>query len=541
MRKAPKAIDGFVPRNANRKVGEVDSKRRLGQAEHANPIGADTNTTRAWTGNLPAPRPVTRQEVDDSLKDIDDETEVKPKRRLFGRRRNKPPVSRRRKIIKRSILAFVVIVLLVAAFIGIKAFIAGTSIFKGNIFDIFQNAPLKTDAKGRSNILVFGTSGSIDDTRHDGADLTDTLMVLSIDQKKKNAFMISLPRDLYVDYGAACAEGYQGKINSMYDCYSNGGTNDEAGAKALQKKIKQVTGLSMQYYAHINWAVVVSAVNAVGGVDVNVEGNGYNYYCINSGIPKGGIVDVNMGIKYAPGKHHMNGEQALRFSRARGSAGACGLDRGDYDRQANQQKVLVALRQKAVSAGTVTNLGKVTGLIDALGKNLRTDFATSEIRTLMSLAQDIPSDKIKSISLVGDDKNLIVGDMINGASVQLPVAGMYEYSEIQSYIKKKVYANAISREDAHVALFNGSGVEGYASQQSDRLEALGFTVTAAGNAPQGSYQSVEIYDLSNGKNPATKSKLESVYGVTAKKGKGPITVTGDTDFVVIFGATPSAN
>lgn len=541
MRKSPKAIDGFVPRNSSRRLGQTDSKKQLGRSEHTAQMGDDTRTTRVWSGDLPAPRSITRQEVDDSLKDIDDETDVKPKRQLFGRRRNKSPVSRRRKIIKRIILILVILAFLIGAFLGIKAFIAGTSIFKGNFFDVFQNKPLKTDANGRSNILVFGTSGSVTDNRHEGANLTDTLMVLSIDQKKKDAYMISLPRDLYVDYGAACGEGYQGKINSLYDCYSNGGTNDEAGAKALQKKVQQVTGLSLQYYAHINWAVVVSAVNAVGGVDVNVKGNGYNYLCANYGIPEGGIVDVNMNIKYKPGKHHMNGEQALKFSRARGSAGACGLDRGDYDRQANQQKVLVALQQKAVSAGTVTNIGKVTGLMDALGKNLRTDFATSEVRTLMSLAQDIPASKIKSIDMASKDEELIVGDMIAGASVQIPTAGMYDYSQIQAFIKKKAYANAVTREEAHVALFNGSGIEGYAGQQGDKLTTLGMMVTATGNAPSGSYQAIEIYDLSGGKNPATKSKLESTYGVTAQKGKGPITVTGDTDFVIIFGRSASAN
>ena len=541
MRKQPKAIDGFVPRNSGRKVGDSASNRQLGQPKRRVQIGDSTG--QAWTGNLPAPRSVTRQEVDDSLKDIDDEVIDKPKRRLFGRRRNKPPVSRRRKIIKRIILAIVIIALLVAAFLGIKAFIAGTSIFKGNIFDIFQNKPLKMDANGRTNILVYGTSGTYADTKkpeylqHPGAQLTDTIMLLSIDQNDKNAYMVSLPRDLYVDYGQACNAGYQGKINELYNCYSNGGKDDEAGAKALEKKVAEVTGLSIQYYAHINWAVVVDAVNAVGGVDVDVKGDGECYAPYT-----GGVVDANMKIAYKGGVHHMNGTQALKFSRARGElAPTCGLDRGDYDRQANQQKVLKSLQSKAVSAGTLTNIGKVTSLIDAMGKNLRTDFQTSEIQTLMRLGKDIPSDKIKPISLVSDGKELIGGEMLNGSSIQVPTAGMYDYSEIKAYIHKKIFAGAVSNEKAHVALFNGSGVEGYAGTQKSKLEEEGFTIASTDNAPSGSYESVEIYDLSGGKKPKTKSKLQEIYGVMAKTSKSPITVPSDTDFVVIYGSSSSAN
>jgi LCP family protein required for cell wall assembly len=363
-------------------------------------------------------------------------------------------------------------------------------------------------------------------------------MVLSVDQNKKNAYMVSLPRDLYVDYGAACNSGYQGKINELYNCYSDGGTNDKAGAKALEKKVAEVTGLTIQYYAHINWAVVTEAIDAVGGVDVNVQGNGG---CAVYGLPEGSVYDVNMKIRYTPGKHHMNGAEALKFSRARGSDGGCGLNRGDYDRQANQQKVLKALRQKAVSAGTLTNIGKVTSLIDAMGDNLRTNFATSEIRTLMALGQDIPNDKLISIDLAGAEENLIAGEMLNGASIQVPRAGMYNYSEIKTYIHKKITANAITREGAHVAVFNATQVQGYAQQQADELTAKGFTITAVQNAPAGKYDSVVIYQTAGDGMSATKAKLASLYGANVKKATPPFTVSSDTDFVVIFGVVSSSD
>lgn len=539
MRKNPDAIDGFVPRNNRRTLGSASDPRakRIGAAHPDAEISSSSRTARPiqTASELENRHRVSKQEVDDSLKGIDDEQQEPPKRRgLFGRRRNrnKAPKSRRRKIIGWIVKLLILLLIAAAAFLAYNFISNTSSVLKGNIFDIFQNKPLKMDENGRTNILVFGTSGSIEDQRHDGANLTDTLMVLSIDQNKKDAYMISLPRDLYVDYGTACNSGYQGKINEVYYCFSDAGANDTAGAKALQKKVGEVTGLSMQYYAHINWAVVVSAVNAIGGVNVEVEGNGS---CALYGMPDGSVVDTNMNIRYTPGKHRMNGEEALKFSRARGSSGGCGLDRGDYDRQANQQKVLKAMQQKAVSAETLTNVGKVTGLMDALGDNLRTNFETSEVQTLMALGREIKTDKMVSIDLAGEDEALIAGDMYNGASVQVPTAGMFEYSAIQAYINKRINANEITKEAAHVALFNGGNVEGYASKQAERLESRGFTITATDNAPGGNYQGVRVYDLT-GEKSATKKKLASLYGVTVKEGQAPFGVSADTDFVVIFGA-----
>ncbi len=538
MPKSTSSIDGFVPRAARRKIGSTQKTTLTTTAASPRAAIGSASNARKITTAAPSRR-VSRQEIDESLKGIDDEpTLPKKKRGLFGRKQSTPKSSsKRKKITKRIIIAIVVLLLLIGLYVGFVALRGASQIFQGNIFDVFQNKPLKMDANGRTNVLVFGTSGSVEDGDHPGANLTDTLMVLSVDQNKKDAYMVSLPRDLYVDYGDTCLEGNRGKINSMYECFTDGNSDDTseaAGAKALQDKVGEVTGLELQYYAHINWAVVVGAIDAIGGVDVDVQGDGS---CSSS---KYAVIDYNMNVKYSAGVHQMSGEEALRFSRARGAAGGCGLGRGDFDRQINQQKVLRAMREKAASAETLTNLGKVTGLIDALGKNLNTNFETSEIQTLMSLANDIPSDKIQTIDLKEPNNELIVGDMLSGASIQVPRAGMYDYSEIADLINKTVNSNEVTREAASVALFNGSGQAGYATKKSDELTAQGFTISAIDNAPDGTYGRVEIYDVTK-KKPATKSKLEKIFSAKTKKNQPPISVTEGTDFVIIFGQANSTN
>lgn len=547
MRKPTNSIDGFVLRPGRRDLGRAEESTIVGTGESSRPLISDSNRTVYSTGEKVQPkgepqRRISRVDVDESLKTIDDEVkQPHRKRRIFAARKTKGVHPSRRKWIKRIIILIILILVGIAAYVGIRGFIASSSIFKGNLFGVFTSKPLKMDANGRTNILVFGTSGSIDDQRHEGANLTDTLMVLSVDQNKKNAYMVSLPRDLYIKYDQTCSAGERGKINGMYICYTEDDENEENAAAALDTKVSEVTGLDIQYYAHINWAVVVGSVNAVGGVDVDVKGNGS---CRFLGMPDGSVVDANMKIKYTPGVHTMDGLAALTFSRARGEAAPnCGLDQGDFDRQANQQKVLKALQQKALSAGTLTNLGKVTSLIDTLGQNLRTNFDTSEIQTLMSLGKDIPSDKITSISLVDqDDPQIVTGSAAIGAgSIQVPAEGTFDYSGIHDYINKQLNANDVTREDAHIAVYNGSGTVGYAQRRSDALEKLGFKITDVGNAPEGSYSDIEIFDLT-GKKPATKAKLESIYGVSAKPASGsPMNVSVDTDFVIIYGKALTDN
>lgn len=535
MRNNKPSVDGFIPRRSGINIGDPSSSRpSIGQRSPERDLGdqaVEPGTTRRPVG-------VIRSEIDESLRDIDEPSTGDKKSRRKRRRTNKTSTNPRRKTIKRIVIAILVVLLLVGGYVGFKTMLATGSIFKGNLFDIFQNQPLKMDSNGRSNILVFGTSE--DDPEHPGGNLTDSIMVVSIDQNKKNAYMISIPRDLYIEYGESCAEGYRGKINSMYACYSEEGSKEAEGANALKKKVGDILGMNVQYYTHLNYSVVKESVDAVGGVDVTIQ----------SEDPRG-ILDRNFDwkcnyncyyVKYENGeKAHLDGEHALALSRARNAAGGYGLPGGNFDREKNQQLVIKALREKAVSAGTLTNVGKVTSLIDAFGSNLRTNFETKEIRTLMSIGVEINSDKIKSISLVEEGDMMMTTDNLNGASIVRPVTGLYDYSDIQTYVQKRLTANEVTKEAANIVVLNGSSVSGVGGVEADKLSQKGFIISTVDNAPEGSYADVEIYQIGEGM-PATKTKLKELFNVkTVKTSTPPIAVTGDTNFVIIFGKSRSSN
>lgn len=536
MKQHRPSIDGFIPRRTGSELGD----KHIG--ETTQPIDRGLHTTddasRQYVGVAREGKSIGRNDIDESLREIDEPFGSQSGKKLSRRRQRKlarkqRPKSTVKRFIKWFFIALLVAALAVGGYLGYRAFVNGSQVFQGNIFDIVQNEPLKEDANGRSNFLVFGTAEDDEGGMHGGANLTDSVMVISVDQDKKDAYMISLPRDLWVQYQETCTVGNQGKLNAVYFCASNDGEDEAAGAQALQAKAGEILGMDIQYYVHLNFTAVVEAVDAVGGVEVTVE----------SDDPRG-ILDRNFDwkcnytcyyVNYKNGEVvTMDGEHALAFARARNAAGGYGLPNGNFDREKNQQKVITALREKALSVGTLANLGKVTELMDALGGNLRTNIQTKEIRTMMSVASEVPTESIISLSLVNEEEPMVTTGSYNGQSIVRPIAGLLVYDDIADYIQRNVNASPITKEEPHVSVLNGGRAAGVAQQEADKLNDEGYIVDLVDNAPEATYGTVEIYQITEGKT-ASAAQLEALYGVTIKTTPPPASVVGDTDFLIILG------
>jgi anionic cell wall polymer biosynthesis LytR-Cps2A-Psr (LCP) family protein len=491
---------------------------------------------------------IARTDLDESLKGIDSIDEP------IGsggkkNRKNKKPQSKRRRIIKRIVIALIIILIVLGGWLAYKALHAGGNIFKGNLLGLIQNKPLKQDANGRSNILVLGTSE--DDPGHQGANLTDSIMILSVDQKNKNAYMISIPRDLEVEYGQSCVPGSAGKINVYFSCVGGGAGSVEADRTALTQTSQfvgqQVVGMDIQYGVNVNYTVMRQLVSAVGGITVTIDSRDPRGQMDSNFDWKCGVGDYKVSraqvlarcppsghfIDYPNGPVNLDAEHALYLAQARGdNAPTYGFEQSNFDREKNQQKIVKAVRDKAMSVGVLTNFGKVSGIIDSLGDNLRTTFEASEVRTLVSLAKDIQDKDIQSISLIDGDTPIMDGDA-------QPSAGKYQFGPLQALIKQKLSSNPVTRENAKVVVLNGSGVSGVGQTQADEMTDKGFIISDIDTAPDGMYSDVEVYQIGDGKT-ATKAKLESTFNVKVKKSAPPVEVANGTNFVVIFGKDPSS-
>lgn len=527
----PQSIDGFAlrrrsnPRANPGRLGVDGLKvpdRFVSQPKHQ-------SNSASEEAALPQPGMLSRSDLDASLQEIDAQPvpEHKAAKPRWRRLLKLPRLTK-----KRLIIGLVLLMVIFGAYFGIKAWIASGRIFGGNLFDLLgSGVRLKEDENGRSNILIFGTSE--DDPGHDGADLTDSIMVLSISQDKKDAYMVSVPRDLWVEYGQGCMSGYEGKINVLYQCYSDEGKDEVAGAKALQDKVGDVLGLDVQYFTKANYTAVRDLVDAVGGVTVEID----------SDDPRG-VLDRNFDwkcnyncyyVKWPNGPAKLNGEQALALARARNAAGGYGLSGGNFDREQYQQKILVALRDKADDAGTLANPVKVGAIIDAIGNNVRTSFSAGEVKTLINLAGEINAGSIKSINLIDERSPVLTTGSYGGQSIVQPIAGIYDFSDVHRYVNSKFNATGVTAEDASVEVLNGSDKGGVATTKADELEAAGLINVSAGDtATRAEYAAIQWYDLSGGKT-ATAAKLKEVLGQDAAGSTLPNGVRSSADFVIILG------
>ena len=197
---------------------------------------------------------------------------------------------------------------------------------------------------GPVNVLVLGVDRRPPDS-HDpqvaGA-RSDTIMLVRIHPRSGEVGLLSIPRDLLVEV----EPGVEDRINAAY---SYGGVGH------AREVVEDVTGITVDGYAIVDFEGFSETIDAMGGVQVDVE---------DEIPPKYGIAD---------GLQTLNGEQALYYARWRGT------ERGDLDRIEHQQRLVAALRSEALDWDTVSQLPEIMEILDA---NVETDLGLQEALSL---------------------------------------------------------------------------------------------------------------------------------------------------------------
>ena len=433
-------------------------------------------------------------------------------------KKHKKPISKKRKIITWTIL--VIVFLLIGAVIWFiiwgNDIIAKITGGQGNIFDLFTETydPLKTDENGRTNILAFGTSGynmegEEGNGTHDGAQLTDSIMVISLNQETGDTAMLSLPRDLKASPTCTAT----GKINEVYWCNNMDGNNEQAGAEALMAEVGDILDIDFQYYAHLNWGSLIQIVDTLGGINITLDEDIADYYYTQAVF--------EAGVEYT-----IDGGQALGLARARH-----GTASGDFSRGASQQKILIGIKNKVFEKDlSITDL---LSLASTLGDNLRTNFSIDEMKTLAHLASTFDFDTMRQISLI-EPEQLVTTSNISGISYVIPSAGVGNYYAIQEYVAKMFSNDPRSYEDYTILVLNATETPGLAATEKEALEEAGYDNIYTDDTPEGEYTTDYIlYTLTNTA-PGTKKLLEEKYGSSQPADTLPTNISPDYDFILII-------
>jgi LCP family protein required for cell wall assembly len=446
-----------------------------------------------------------------------------------------------RKIALKSTVVILVAGLLVGGFLLGKGYLKVRGIFKGggNAPALAENVDptkLNGEGDGRVNILMLGKGGG----SHQAPDLTDTLLVASIDPVNKNASILSIPRDLWVKNPS----GGQSKINAVYANAKSsvlsgkktadiGQRAEQAGLAAIESTVENTMGIPIHYYVLVDFEGFVKAIDTVGGIDIYVAPGD------TSGIVKetlwSEITGKNYTLDVKAGNNHFDGHRALMYARSRYTSA-----RGDFDRAERQRKVLIALKDKVLSAGTFGNPVRINQLISDFGNHVNSNLKTAEVMRVYEISKTIESSKIGSVGLADPPNNFVQTDNVNGQSIVRPRAGLFDYSQIQNYVRNTMKDGFIQNENASIAVYNGSGINGLAGTKATDLKSYGYNITTVANAPSPQDTTV-LVDLTDGSKKYTKHYLEKRLNVTAITSvPSGISAPQGTDFVIILGKNESA-
>lgn len=281
---------------------------------------------------------------------------------------------------------------------------------------VFNRDGLKSTLD-KTNILLLGVPGGI----HEGADLTDSLIFISINRETGKIITLSLPRDLWLN-------SMKAKINTAYHY---GEEKKTGGGLILTKSaVSEVLGQPVHYAVKMDFTGFMGAIDLVGGIDIEVEKGFDDFKFPILGMENAEPEELRYEhIHFEKGLQTMSGETALKFVRSRNAEGDEGTD---FSRSHRQQKVLLAFKDKVLSMQTLLNVSKMKELADIFGESIETDIKTEEYPHFLKLFLKFNSRQISADSLENFLSHPPIAKI--GQWVLEPKTGNWQ--EIHDYVKK---------------------------------------------------------------------------------------------------------
>lgn len=325
------------------------------------------------------------------------------------------------RIARYSLLTVLVVVLALGAVAANRLYAFGKA--------ISSQGPLTTQTgyvsgAQRVNLLVLGYGGG----GHDGAYLTDSLMIVSLIPSTRSTALVSVPRDLWVQVPPGSSQ--YAKINTAYEVGLSNGYGGyppgklAAGALAA-RKVSDVTGLPITYWMTIDFQGFRKLVDTLGGVDVSVA------TAFTARYPRNDDPSIDAGWKvvhFNTGPQHMDGERAIEFARARyiedpPSEGT------DFARSARQQILIRAILSRARQ---VSAWPGIAGATDALQGALYTNLSLADL-ALVSEKMDFNHAHRIGLST---DNVLVNAQSTDGQDILLPANG--DWNAVRNYVASQL-------------------------------------------------------------------------------------------------------
>lgn len=227
--------------------------------------------------------------------------------------------------------------------------------------------------------------------------LTDTIILASVNPSLETVSLISIPRDLYVNGR---------KINSIYASY---------GIDKLKRDIHMITGITPEKYVILDFAAFEKIIDILGGIDLYVKESIYD-----DAFPAGDNGYTVYEIE--AGSHHLNGEEALNYARSRKST-------SDFDRSKRQHQVIQAIRVKLKMLDILADMDKAIEIFETVTSGIETNIDVFEALYYMNNYQNYA---IESGNVISGENLLYSTRSVDGQYILLPKSG--DYYQIKEYV-----------------------------------------------------------------------------------------------------------
>jgi len=332
----------------------------------------------------------------------------------------------------------------------------------------------------RVSILIVG----VDATQ--GKGLADTIIATVISPRTGEIAGLSIPRDSRVEIPRLGVR----KINEAHSF---------GGRPRTLEAVELLLGMPFDYYVEVDVAGVANLVDAVGGVDIDVEKR--MYYRDRS---------QNLLIDLQPGFQHLNGEQAVGYIRFRHDA------RGDLGRIQRQRTFIRAAVRQVLAPENIRHLSKLAGVFV---ETVDTNLTVKDVLALKGILEDVGADAIHIETLPGHPRT------VHGQSLL-----ELDAREVQQTVNRALFGQGLA-----VTVLNGTSINGLAARTASLLEERGCHIVDVGNAQHKTQRTVVI----DHRGQTTRAER-----VASWLGRGVISVApdGDTaaDVTVIVGPDMSS-
>lgn len=315
------------------------------------------------------------------------------------------------------------------------------------------------DPLAPKNILILGYAGG----DHEGATLTDTIIIAHLIPKEDKVTLVSIPRDIWVPIPTEIGKTEKEKINAAFAIgwddkkYPNKAPQYQGlagGGNLAKDSVGLVTGLKIDNYIAINFEGFKNIINILGGVDVNVPYTFEDKFYPIEGKEKdtcgksedefreleatlsGQLLEQEFicrfeTLKFEKGKQTLDAETALKFVRSRHSE----VYGGDFGRSLRQQALLVGIKNKILRIGSIP---KIVPIINSVSKNIITDIDIKRAIELLTDEGSLKDIEVNTISL-NTDNTLQESLTSDRQYILIPKDGEDNWNVIHQYLQKNLF------------------------------------------------------------------------------------------------------